>query len=59
MNRKVTLGGATGAAVFIVMWALNTYVTPQNPIPGEVGAAVTTVATFVVAWVVPEKKGGV
>lgn len=54
-NRKVTLGGATGAAVFAIMWAVNTYVTPTQPVPAEVGAAITTVATFLVSYFVPEK----
>lgn len=51
-DKKITLGGATGAAVIVVMWMLNTYVTASNPIPAEIGAALTTVATFAVSCLV-------
>ncbi len=52
--RKVTAGGIAGAVTTIAVWALNAYVLPaQKPLPPEIAAAVTTVLSFMVAYMVP------
>lgn len=50
-TKKVTIGGLAGALSAILVWALNQYAGAQ--IPGEIGSAITTVFTFVVAYLVP------
>ena len=54
-TRKVTLGAATGAATAILVWVLNefNYLPGGTDIPGDIGAALTTLLTFVVSYFVP------
>jgi putative flippase GtrA len=48
-SQKVTVGVLAGAITTIVIWALKSVVI----IPGEVAAAITTVLSFVVSYLVP------
>ena len=54
-TRKVTLGAVTGAATAILVWVLNefNYLPGGTDIPGDIGAALTTLLTFVVSYFVP------
>ncbi len=49
--RKVTVGLVAGAVTTIVVWVVDT--TTGVKIPGGVSAAITTVLTFAVSYVVP------
>jgi hypothetical protein len=50
-TQKVAYGALAGAVSTIVIWLLKTYA--HIEIPGEVAAALTTVLTFLVSYVVP------
>ena len=53
--RKVGAGSVAGALSIIIVWLANSYLLPQgNGITGEVASALTTVLTFLVAYMVPE-----
>jgi hypothetical protein len=48
-----TLAASVGSAIgVVVVWLLNTYVLP-TPLPVGVEAAVTTIVTFALSWIVP------
>ena len=49
--RKVLAGGVAGAITTIIVWAVQAAHGPQ--ITGEVSAAITTVLSFIVAYLVP------
>jgi putative flippase GtrA len=48
-SQKVTVGVLSGAITTIAIWALKSVVV----VPGEVAAAITTVLSFVVSYLVP------
>jgi len=53
-TRKVMLGGLAGAVSIIIVFLLNTYAMPTDkPLPSEVASAITTILSFVVAYLVP------
>ncbi len=52
-SRKVGSGGIGGAISVIAVWALNEYANAD--IDAEIGAAIATVVTFVVAYFVKER----
>ena len=52
-RRKVIAGGLAGAVTIVVVFILNTYVTPDRPITGEVSSAITTIITFIASFLVP------
>ncbi len=52
IERKVGAGGLAGALSVILVWIISEV---GADIPGEVASAITTVLTFVTAWVVPDK----
>jgi hypothetical protein len=52
-TRKVTYGGLAGAISFVVLFIINHYMLKDNPLPAEVGGAISTIITFVVAYLVP------
>ncbi len=54
-DRKVTVGALAGALTAVVIGLVNTYLLSSNPIPGEVGAGITTAATFGLSYVVKNK----
>ena len=55
-QKKVGVGSVAGALTIIVVWLANNYLLPQgNGITGEVASALTTVLTFLVAYMVPER----
>ena len=57
MSSKVNAGALAGAVTTGFVWIINTFVlSPPVSIPGEVGAAVTTILTFVVALFITEKR---
>lgn len=56
-TRKVTAGGVAGAISAIIVWMLNAYFLIEKPIPAEIAVAITTVLTFAVQYVVPDKQG--
>lgn len=49
-NRKVNVGLLSGAVVSIIVWAFGQY---GHTIPGEIGAALTTIVSFIISWIVP------
>ena len=51
--RKVTAGGAAGAVTVILVFVINTYMSPAKPLPPEIASAMTTVLSFVAAYLVP------
>jgi hypothetical protein len=53
-TRKVTIGAATGAATAIMVWIFNEFdILPGGKdIPGDIGAAITTLLTFVASYFV-------
>ena len=56
-SSKVNAGALAGALTTVVVWVVNTFVlTPPVSIPGEVGAAVTTILTFLVGLFIAEKR---
>ena len=50
--RKVT-AGAAGAVTVILVFVINTYVSPAKPLSPEITSAITTVLSFVAAYLVP------
>src|SRR6059058_3471015 len=56
--RKVTAGGAAGAVTVILVFVINTYVSPAKPLSPEIASAITTVLSFVAAYLVPSSAGG-
>ena len=53
-TRKVLAGGLAGALASIAVFALNTYVLPPDkPITAEIAAALITVLTFFISYMVP------
>ncbi len=53
-TRKVGAGGATGALTLIIVWVLNSFVLPPDrQITGEIAAAITTILSFAVSYLVP------
>jgi putative flippase GtrA len=53
-TQKVTVGGLAGAVTTIAIWILKTYA--KIDIPGEIGAAITTVLTFIVSYLIPPSE---
>lgn len=53
-TQKVAAGGIAGAVTSILLFAVNTYF-PVNgePLPAEIGAAITTLISFIVSYMVP------
>ena len=49
-TRKVNVGVLAGAIVSVLAWGAGQL---GHPIPGEVGAGLTTIITFVTSWLVP------
>ena len=49
--RKVWVGGLAGAVAAIIVWVVRAVGGPD--IPGEISAAITTVLTFLVSYLVP------
>jgi hypothetical protein len=54
-TRKVLAGGLAGALTTIVVFILNSYVIGQGvpKITGDIGAALTTVLSFLISYLVP------
>lgn len=50
--RKVTAGGIAGAVTAVLVFVVNTYVSPHKPLPAEIAAAITTIISFVVAYLI-------
>jgi hypothetical protein len=50
---KVTYGALAGALSVIIVYVINTYVTPTKPLPSEVSSAFTTILSFIVSYFVP------
>jgi hypothetical protein len=50
-STKVAAGAIAGAVTTIIIWVLKSYA--HIDIPGDVGAAITTVLTFIVSYIVP------
>jgi hypothetical protein len=53
--RKVASSAIAGAVVVIIVWALNTYLLAE-PMPAEIVAALTTLVSFGVGYLVPPSK---
>lgn len=51
-HRKVSAGAMAGAMTVVLVWVLNTYVL-ADPIPSHVAAAITTLLTFMMSYMVP------
>jgi hypothetical protein len=57
MSTKVTAGALAGAITTVAVWILNTWVlSAPDAIPGEIGAAITTILTFIVGYFIPETR---
>lgn len=52
-NNKALATGGVGAFLVIIVWALNTYVTTDHPIPGEIVAAIGMVLQTAATYFVP------
>jgi hypothetical protein len=52
-STKVSTGAVAGAVVVFVIWVVKAAGLVDD-VPPEVAAAVTTVVSFVLAWLVPE-----
>jgi hypothetical protein len=53
-TRKVTAGGIAGAASILIVFLLNTYILPPDkPLTAEIAAALTTILSFAIAYLVP------
>jgi hypothetical protein len=54
-TRKVAVGGLAGAITFIAVWVLNNFdlLPGGKDVPGDVAAALTTLLTFVISYLVP------
>jgi len=57
-TRKVTVAGVAGALTTIIVWVVNTWVIvdPTKVITGEIGAAIATVLSFGIGYLVPPSK---
>jgi hypothetical protein len=51
--QKVVAGGGGGALATIIIFVLNHYVLADKPLDGTVSAAITTLVTFLVSYIVP------
>lgn len=51
--QKVVAGAIAGALVTIIIFFLDNYVLKGPKITGEVAAAMTTVLTFIVSYIIP------
>jgi hypothetical protein len=61
-TRKVTIGAATGAATAIIVWIANEFdlLPGGKDIPGDIGAALTTLLTFIASYFVsPSPKDSI
>lgn len=56
--RKVTAGALSGAVVTLIIWMLNTYVSPfdKKPIPAEITGTMTTIVSFLISYAVPPAR---
>lgn len=52
-TRKVSAGVLAGAIVVLVLYLVN--LIWHVGVPGEVGSAITTLFTFVISWLIPDK----
>jgi hypothetical protein len=52
-TQKVTAGGLAGAVSILVVWGLNTFVFKKEVITGTIASAITTILSFVVAYLIP------
>lgn len=52
-TRKVQAGAAAGAISALILFTLNTYITPDRPLTAEVGAAITTLLAFLASYTMP------
>jgi H+/Cl- antiporter ClcA len=51
--RKVAAGGVGGALSTIIIFVLNHYLLKSDPLDGTISAAITTLVTFAVSYIVP------
>lgn len=51
--RKIVAGGVGGAVATIIIFVLNHYFLKSDPLDGTVSAAITTVVTFLISYIVP------
>jgi hypothetical protein len=51
--RKVVAGGVGGALATIIIYFVNNYLLASKPLDGTVSAAITTIVTFLVSYIVP------
>jgi hypothetical protein len=52
-TQKVAAAGVAGAITTIIVFVINTYVVPDKPISAEIGAALTTVLSFMTSYFTP------
>ncbi len=52
-ERKIVAGGFAGAVTAVLVWSLSEFAAVK--VPGEIAAALTTIITAVVAYLVPNK----
>jgi uncharacterized membrane protein YjjB (DUF3815 family) len=51
--RKVAVSGLAGAITTVVIWILNEWVLKDHQISGQIGAAITTILTVVIGYLIP------
>jgi hypothetical protein len=52
-TQKVLGATVATAAVEILVWAFNTYVSPANPIPPGIAGSINVVAVFLAGYFIP------
>lgn len=52
-TRKMIGVGVSGAISVLVLYAINTYATPDAPLPAEVGSAIAALIAFVTGYFLP------
>ena len=55
-NKKVVAAGIAGAITTILVFVFNTYISSEKPLTPEIAAALTTVMTFLMAYITPPGK---
>lgn len=56
MERKVVAGGSIGLPLAVILtWAWNS-ANPENQMPAEVSAAVGSLLTWIISYLVPNPK---
>lgn len=55
-SQKVTASSLAMTAATIVVWVINRYIIPADPLPGDISAVIVTFVGAAVAYLTPPSK---